>query len=483
MSALSNAAENASQTNNSITSISTNARIDYIQRFSKQAILVVDDNADIYTQIAGQYVGNLSDKYNTSLLTVSTRHNDIQIRCRIIEQLFGSVLFDPEQPLSVSILNFAKKNNETVSIVLEQVQNLSLQLFHELCQLVEMAKKTNIEINVLMVGSLDAGTIVSQNKILFKGKLSILSAQSGQLISINHPMFKKQGWINYAKVGYVLLALSLSVLLTVLGALALDRYEVISLEKIWVSISEKENETSIAITNTLDAQFVLPAKTKVNTPEESQLLTSNQLPTISDTLEIASNQDIFNALNVVPVVVKASEKIVENQQPVVIKSTKESDVKLDSKVNSGQDALVTQQSEQVDTVKVFSAEEEQAIQESPSDINLSNKVATKLSNFKVTPSYYQDKQAGFVVQISGFTTLKAYQEYVLAYPDLTHFTYLKQINNREMMIMTTPIYDSRVDAEKALADLPVELQNSGVWIKSLAAIKNEINAFATRVSS
>lgn len=475
MSALSNVAETPPKSaNDSITSISTNARIDYILRFSKQAILVVDENADIYTQIAGQYVGNLSDKYNTSLLTISSRHNDIQIRCRIIEQLFGSVLFDPEQPLSVSILNFAKKSNEAVSIVLEQVQNLSLQLFHELCQLVEMGKKTRIEINVLMVGNLNAGTIVSQNKTLFKNKLSILSAQSGQLISINHPMFKKQGWINYAKVGYALLALSFSALLTVLGALALDKYEIINLEKILSSLSE-EGEIKKINADTVDTQFVLPAKTKINGKINLEGADTSNLAlkqTLSP-LTTATTQDIVNALNVIPVVSDKLEK---------------AEVKAEMQSSNDSNVLEVKKVAQPEVVQVFSVPVEEKIQAKNVDLSVVNpnvkaleegvdNKATKPSIFNVQASYYQNIKSGFVIQISGFTTLKAYQEYVLDYPTIKYFTYLKNVNNREMMIMTTPVYSSRINAEKALKDLPSDIQNSGVWIKSVAAIHNEINSF------
>ena len=122
-----------------VTSISVSARIDYIQRFSKQAVLVVDQDSAIYAQAARQFLINLSkeksdQEANVAFVSASTKLNDIQMRCRLIEQLYANTLFDPEKSLAVSILNLSKQSKDSITIVVENAQSLSLQIKYELCQ-------------------------------------------------------------------------------------------------------------------------------------------------------------------------------------------------------------------------------------------------------------------------------------------------------------------------------------------------------------
>jgi len=120
-----------------LTSISVTARIDYIQRFSKQAVLVIDQDVGVYTQAARQFLISLSkeetaQETNVAYVSASTKLNDIQMRCRLIEQLFANTLFDPEKSLAVSILRLSKQNKESITIVVEHAHALSLQIKYEL---------------------------------------------------------------------------------------------------------------------------------------------------------------------------------------------------------------------------------------------------------------------------------------------------------------------------------------------------------------
>ena len=84
---------NKSDKHPSVTTISASARIDYIFRFSKQAILVINDDLETFAQIGSEYIATLPDEQNTAFVSISPKLNNIQIRCRIIEQLFGNSLF------------------------------------------------------------------------------------------------------------------------------------------------------------------------------------------------------------------------------------------------------------------------------------------------------------------------------------------------------------------------------------------------------
>ena len=110
---------NISDNNTSVTKISAQARIDYILRFSKQAILVIDESVEQNTTISNQLLANLPEQHNVAYVALSSQFNNIQIRCRIIEQLYTGELFEPEISLAVSVINLAKKSKQSISIVLD----------------------------------------------------------------------------------------------------------------------------------------------------------------------------------------------------------------------------------------------------------------------------------------------------------------------------------------------------------------------------
>jgi DamX protein len=139
---------------NKNTDISVIARINYNLRFTKQAVFVVGQNTLQYSELASEFLVNLCNKTNNvttyknsenqpnvALVSASNKLDDIQIRCRLIEQLFVNTLFDPEQSLAVSVLNFAEQHKQPITIVIDHAHALSLQIKYELCQLVSVAKK------------------------------------------------------------------------------------------------------------------------------------------------------------------------------------------------------------------------------------------------------------------------------------------------------------------------------------------------------
>ena len=199
-----------------VTSISVSARIDYIQRFSKQAVLVIDQDSNIYTQAARQYLINLSkdkatQEANVAFVSASTKLNDIQMRCRLIEQLFANTLFDPEKSLAVSILNLSQKSKDNITIVVEHAHSLSLQIKYELCQLVDVANKTHGKINVALFGLEKSAQDAANNKNIFKNKLVVLDAKSGQLLPLDHEKFRNDNSIFKHKFWLKLLATLITV--------------------------------------------------------------------------------------------------------------------------------------------------------------------------------------------------------------------------------------------------------------------------------
>ena len=133
------------KSHNDVADINVTSRIDYTLRFTKQAVLVVGEHTEDYSQVAREYLIALSNQesaqINTAFISASSKLNNIQIRCRLIEQLFTNTLFDPEQSLAQSVLRLAQQQSDVISIIIEHAQSLSLQIKYELCQLVLAAKK------------------------------------------------------------------------------------------------------------------------------------------------------------------------------------------------------------------------------------------------------------------------------------------------------------------------------------------------------
>ena len=55
----------------SVTKISANARIDYILRFSKQAIIVVDESTEQNGQITNQFIATIPEQHNAAYISLS----------------------------------------------------------------------------------------------------------------------------------------------------------------------------------------------------------------------------------------------------------------------------------------------------------------------------------------------------------------------------------------------------------------------------
>ena len=83
---------------------------------------------------------------NKCYVTAGKQINDIQLRSRVIEQLFGNVLFDPEKPLISSFLEF--NQHTELLIVIDNAHFLSGQVIGELLQLYSELNSAGIILGV-----------------------------------------------------------------------------------------------------------------------------------------------------------------------------------------------------------------------------------------------------------------------------------------------------------------------------------------------
>ncbi|WDD99713.1 SPOR domain-containing protein [Thalassomonas actiniarum] len=435
-----------------VTSISVNARVDYILRFSKQAVLVVDEDSNTYSRVGSLLLGALPDDHNAAFVSIAAKLNDIQIRSRIVEQLFGGALFDPEQALTGSIIKLASEKRETISIIIEHAHLLSLQLLHELCQLAEIAKKTKLDINVVMLGQHQAGKLVAANKMLFTNKLSILSAATGQLLSLDAGVFKEAQSFFALTFGKKA-ALGFTVLLIISALVITWLYQRDSL-----SFSDLPQQQSITIPDGADV-FVqdLSAAKEASAGKEPSATAESATPAY------ATNADIYQALLAPEAAIQIGkeDKIPEQARPSDVFNA----VILADKPVKAEQTEVKVNSEVAAPVKAA----DNAVPVSQSD-----KVSVTSG---VNPDYFLQTKQGFVIQLAGFSYPSVFKEFIADHEQLEYFGYYRQLNGQKLLVITSRVYDSRDEALQARESLPESVKQRGPWIKSVAAVNNEINAF------
>ena len=437
-----------------VTSISVSARIDYIQRFSKQVVLVIDNDTNVYTQVARQFITNLSketsdQESNVAFVSASTKLNDIQMRCRLIEQLFANTLFDPEKSLVMSILQLKKQDSESITIVVEHAQALSLQMKYELCQLVEIANKTHKKINVVLFGQEQSAQQIAANSSIFKNKLAIIDAKSGQLFALEHAKFKHDNSLFTRKFWVKLMLIS-----TVMsGAIALSWYALIEYDDF--SLSQlplfKASTTVTAI-----AQAPIESNSKlVNLKDKKS--------EANDVNELATAVEIHAAMlgNALPL----TQVKVQQAKALDIMQALDED-----KTPFAEPIIIKQELQPVSPNLIKEVADKSLIKEQVS------KVANAVSPIMLTPSYYLKAPTGYVVQIVGFTDMALLKRFIIKYPELEYFSYQKMLNEQLFTVLTTRIFDNRDQAKLALQTLPKAIVERGTWIKELATVQAEINA-------
>lgn len=436
-----------SSDNNSVTKISAHARIDYILRFSKQAILVIDESAEQNAALSGQFLASLSEQHNAAYISLSSQFNNIQTRCRIIEQLYAGELFDPEVSLAVSVINLAKKSPQVISIVLDNAQYLSLQILHEVSQLAAVAKKANLNVNIVMFGSPQAGKIVAENKSLFDDKLSLLSAQSGQLLSTTAAIFKntQPQWffVKQNKWWIGLLVLLFCFAMLVIALLQRDSF---NFSKSLVTDNQEKillkDELAKPQTTVLRAKDSMMSNAKVP---------ADTLIEKTEAYSSAKPKDVYLSLiNPSPSKTEASEMLPATPTDIMLAMATE--------VN---DVVLT-------NVKTASVNEEK----------LAKKVVPRqpYQPLVINNAYYADKK-GYVIQIAAFSELKLPKTFLNTLAGVDYRVYQRLLNNKPVVVVTSGVFAQRQAAELALSQLPTALLERQPWLKSVTVVNNEINTF------
>ncbi len=440
-------AEQLINTQSSVTTIGVNARIDYILRFSKQTILIIDDDSNICSNVCSHFLGALPDDHNAAYISVSTQLNDIQLRCRIIEQLFANTLFDPEQSLAVSLVNLAKSSGKAISIVVENMQNASLQLLHELSQTAVIAKKSNLTINVVLSGATAAALLASENSSLFHNKLALLSASTGQLLALNSKLFKTTAHFQITKSTKVITIIALLLaFISGAGYFVMQNVELFSFSQLPESkqniASENDQKTVLAVNSTESTEM-----TKKATPIQS----------LAKPAEISA--------------------ILFNNPNLIVEKIAKVEAKLQQPIQASDIAMILEASIPAKVTKTVKKLTHNKTEHALNTINTPPAQANQLTLSNIDHQFYQGEPQGYVIQYSGFTQQKALDEFLLANRAITYQGYNRLLNGKPMLVLTSEIFPTLGAAKAYLITLPDAIKATGAFIKSTKAINTEINAF------
>lgn len=496
MSSLAQALENPAQ-QESVTTISAIARVDYILRFSKQAVMVVDEQIALCSSVGSQFLSNLSSDHNAAYITMSAKLNDLQVRCRIIEQLFGNTLFDPEQSVAVSLINLVKQHQQPVSIVIDNAHLLSLQLTHELCQLAEIAKRSDHQISILMLSTPQGGLKVCQNQSLFHKKLTIISAQSGQLISHNSKTFKPKK--NYLAITPIKKWIAFFLVLALVAAGSV--YLLFKRDVFGFSVAINQLTASKHMANNSEPV----SETFVIIPDDAnEIITGQQLASINDILTsiIEGPVEKIVAVEKLPEkakpvdIINAIEAFTLSNDAVIIQSDIVNNLDNNEIKSNGVEstlqhlkAIISPMTKKIDSIEVVSEGNVESIS-GKIDSTISASVTTELFNnveeksvklearlSSFESNIYQGQKQGFVIQIGGFTQQNVLNEFLADFQELSFFQYRRLVNNEVMTILTSEYFLNREQAEQAFAQLPQAIKDRSPWIKSISVINDEINHF------
>ena len=129
------------------------SRLDFIESLIEQTtqscMLAIDGTTGVgKTTVLEELLTACLPEANKCYLTAAASLNEIQIRSRIIEQLFGNVLYDPEKSLLNTFLEF---NHQTPLLVaIDNGHFLPGQIIGELLQVVAELKKRGYHMVVLV---------------------------------------------------------------------------------------------------------------------------------------------------------------------------------------------------------------------------------------------------------------------------------------------------------------------------------------------
>jgi DamX protein len=321
-----------------------------------------------------------------------------------------------------------------------------------------------------MLGTPQTGTLLANSKSLFNNKISILSGQTGQLLALNAKVFKVNSpFFKLTRtVKWLMIFTAFVISLSLLG-FWLFQQDAFSLKTKLGLQSATQSANSFVIEGTKP----LKAITLIAKPADIfQSLTSNKSQDIVEKIpETANPIDIVNAISSFQNSVEINEviKVIPvNERPKRFESfldSKASEQKVADPVTKKEASILLSQAP-VLTVTALDTDKNETIK----NIN-------SIESINAEADYYTNAKTGFVIQIAGFTRLPVYQQFLPGFTVINVKRYHRLLNQQTMLVITSEIYATRLNAEQAITLLPSTIMSHQPWIKSVEAINSEISSF------
>jgi len=487
----------------SVTEISVIARIEYILRFSKHLVGVINENINKPSSLSSEYIETLSleehsnQQTNVALLFCNVKLNDIQVRCRIIEQLFGGCMFDPESALTTSVIKLSKEHSTAISIVVEDAQLLSTQIIVELTQLVLHAKKAGLPINVVLFGNVELAQTISANKETFINKLTLISGGNGQVINVNK--FNKSNGFKLAVTDgktKILLLLTIITALLVGTWYGIENYTTLTFLSKKIENNNKviQSQNALALksnTGTIAFEGVINKDNKNGDKVNKEQLIANKPITEKKTnfprTKLANSNEIYtsiissgnelNSQNRTRQIATTFEifKDISHSNEIEIAPLKTKEKELTDQNIASSNDTVQSSSKVIAAPKVVNIVPETLIASTTGEKTGVTKVIENTDSSHKT--YYHKFTEGNAVQLISFNNEKKLLAFKDDYRDIESYTFKKRVEGKEYFVLTSKVFPTMTDANNFIDNLPRRMNVAKPWLIPVKMIQQHIETF------
>ena len=444
---------------------------------------------------------------NKCYLTAVSSINDIQVRSRIIEQLFGNVLFDPEKPMLNAFLEFG--GNTELMIAIDNGHHLSGQIIGEILQVVAEFKKQSRVISVLFtfdkqisntIGSITSALISvmpipkfseKESYILIKQSFNDVPSpdtakvkrwiENAQGNPIQLLAFDTQDALKLAKPVTMNIKLWVSnlVVVSLLLALGVYMYRLYFTEEQSLPKTIKEKTIKPTVEPMVSDWSSAKVKEHVVKVKQTQMPEDNA----------ASSSDILEALNNAMKPQKEVEAVTANIEPAA--ETLESVPNVNKQslpVEIAKEAIsepVVNLAESPPSEKDISLTPSEADLGSESDAELESNLPSSIAPLTVAGYRVNNQQMlslpsnKFVLQLTAVSQESTLETYLIEKRLDAKLTRIYKIsrNNSDWLVVTYGLFDTIASARETAKNI-----DQNAWAKSTEAIQQQIKSYNESLS-
>lgn len=359
-----------------------------------------------------------SEQMNVAILTL--QGGPAQTEKQLMQQWFG-LEYDELQPLTEQIAKQAQQTAPLLLLVddfdmLSEDTQLLLQSLPVL--LISSAEQSSadadLNLSVPVVSMLDAEQLLADNLNPLTLADRLVQADGNLHVLLNPPSQEDEPVAKPKPLSSVVIGIACLIFLLLLGAVIF-----------WPTDSTDQPVTSIR------QPAVIPVAEKMPVQSEPELI------------------------------VPPEEDVTESEEPVAEPVQPEVQIPvIPEPVITAAEPFVTEKSSETPTPLT---------QDKPASVEAAGYKYDEASLLQMP-----DKQ--FAIQLGVFSRNVSLQRFVSQYPDLTVTRYQRRWQGQSQVVLLLAPFESKAAAQAKLAELPESLRAAGLFVKSLGAVHNEINA-------